>query len=381
MLAKIYDSLTILLILCGIVAVGFIYYNRDWLFKKTVSNQQKAEHATLVPSKLQIESEWLNKSSSVRSKQVFIPQNTNANVFVSGLNKPTNIISISDKKVVVVEEKTGNIVVLEDKDNNNSADNKHIFISGLNDPYGVDYSAGDLYVGLESDVIVFKDFLNQLLNSTNDFEYVVRGIPSTHLKGLPIKIYANKLYVGVNASCNYCIENDKRRGSIVSYNLDGSGEQIYASGFKQINSLNEVAGLLSLTESSVDQKGVSDEFNIVKKGGFYGWPYVVNLSQVPNGSNLSLPVGVDVLPPTILFSQNAEPFGFLFSENMFNIDNSLFFVFSGENKVVYYTYPDLREEQDVFLFSDYTPKLMDIEQFRKGLLISDYASGILYYLY
>jgi|GEM_PF-6785515 len=381
MLAKIYDSLTILLILCGIVAIGFIYYNRDWFFKHTVSKQQSVEHSNLVPAKLQIESGWLKQSSSIRSKQVFIPQNTSATVFVSGLNKPTNIISISDKKVVVVEEKTGNLVVLEDKDNNNSADNKRIFISGLNDPYGIDYLEGDLYVGLESDVIVFKDFLNQLSNNTNDFEYVVRGIPSTHLKGLPIKIYAGKLYIGVSASCNYCIENDKRRGSVVSYNLDGSGEQIYASGFKQINSLNEVVGLLSLTESSVDQKGVSDEFNIVKKDGFYGWPYVVNQSQVPNGSNLSLPVGVDVFSPTILFSQNAEPFGFLFSKNMFNIDNSLFFVFNGENKVVYYTYPNFQEEQDVFLFSDYTPKFMGIEQFRKGLLISDYASGVLYYLY
>lgn len=381
MLAKIYDGLTILLILCGIIAVGFIYYNRAWFFKQTVSRQKQSEHETLVSAKLQIESQWLKDSSSVRAKQVLIPKNTTPTVFVSGLNHPTNILSLPNGQVLVVEEKTGNIVLLEDRDNNNSADSKRIFVSGLNTPYGIDYSGADLYVGLSSDVIVFKDFLGQVEANTHQFEYVVRGIPSVPTKGLPIKVFSNKLYVGVGASCNYCIESDKRRGSVVSYNLDGSGEEIYATGFKQINSIGEVAGSLSITESSINQSGVGDEFNIVKKGGFYGWPYVVNQSEVPKGSNLSLPEGVNVFTPDILFDQKAEPYGFTFSKSLLGISDPVFFSFSGAGKVVYYNYPDLSNEQDLFLFDDYTPTLMGVEQFEKGLLISDYASGILYYLF
>lgn len=381
MLAKIYDGLTILLILCGIIAVGFVYYNRAWFFNQTVSRQNKAEHETLVSAKLQIESQWLKDSSNVRAKQVLIPKNTTSTVFVSGLNHPTNILTLPDGKVLVAEEKTGNIVLMEDKDKNNSADSTKIFVSGLNTPYGLDFYKDDLYVGLSSDVVVFRNFLEQVDNNTNQLEYLVRGVPSSATSGLPIKVFANKLYVGVSSSCNFCIESDKRRGSVVSYNLDGTSEEIYATGFKQINSIGEIAGTLAVTESSVNQAGVGDEFNVIRKGGFYGWPFVVNQSEIPKGSTLSLPEGINVFTPDILFSENSEPSGFAYSKSLLGISNAVFFSLAGELKIVYYNYPNLTNGQDLFLFDSYTPVLVDVEPFEGGLLISDYASGILYYLF
>ena len=41
-----------------------------------------------------------------------------------------------------------------------------------------------------------------------------------------------KLYVSIGSSCNVCIEDDQRRAAIMRFDLDGSGEEIYATGLR-----------------------------------------------------------------------------------------------------------------------------------------------------
>ena len=42
----------------------------------------------------------------------------------------------------------------------------------------------------------------------------------------------DKLYVTVGSSCNVCIEDDRRRAAMLRYDLDGSGEELYATGLR-----------------------------------------------------------------------------------------------------------------------------------------------------
>ncbi len=40
------------------------------------------------------------------------------------------------------------------------------------------------------------------------------------------------LFLSVGSSCNVCEEKDPRRATILRYNLDGSGEEIFAKGLR-----------------------------------------------------------------------------------------------------------------------------------------------------
>lgn len=88
----------------------------------------------------------------------------------------------------------------------------------------------------------------------------------------------DRLYISIGSSCDTCIEEDKRRAAIYSMKRDGSDFKLFANGLR--NSVfftwSEVGGKMWATEMGRDFLGDNlppDEINIVKEGGFYGWPW------------------------------------------------------------------------------------------------------------
>jgi mono/diheme cytochrome c family protein len=95
-----------------------------------------------------------------------------------------------------------------------------------------------------------------------------------------------RLYVTIGSDCNVCIEEDPRRAAMVRYRLDGSGEEIFASGLRNAVGFDwrPATGELYATDNGRDLLG--DDFppcelNRVVEGGFYGWPYA-NGDKIPD---------------------------------------------------------------------------------------------------
>ena len=59
----------------------------------------------------------------------------------------------------------------------------------------------------------------------------IRGCQPHHYRGLAID-GAGMLYVSLGSTCNVCIERDGRRGGVMQYRPDGTGERQYATGLR-----------------------------------------------------------------------------------------------------------------------------------------------------
>ena len=150
-------------------------------------------------------------------------------------------------------------------------------LSGLRGPHTVLFRGNDLYVMVNDGLLRYRDAVSD--------DLVVRGAPE-RLLTVPTGGHdtrtlgfspVGKLFVTVGSSCNFCMESDQRRAAMMRYELDGSGETVYARGLR--NSVgfawHPVTGELWATDNGGDGLGDDvppEEINIIDAGADYGWP-------------------------------------------------------------------------------------------------------------
>jgi glucose/arabinose dehydrogenase len=87
----------------------------------------------------------------------------------------------------------------------------------------------------------------------------------------------SSLFVQIGSSCNACVESDPRRATIMRFNPDGSGGEIYARGLRNAVGLTFRPGTNELwaTNNGSDYLGdnqPADTIVVVHQGDNYGWP-------------------------------------------------------------------------------------------------------------
>ena len=152
-------------------------------------------------------------------------------------------------------------------------------LAGLDRPHGIDWHEGWLYIG-EGSAIARVRFDPQTRQIEGEPERIVEGLPDggNHWTRTVHVGPDRKLYVSVGSSCNVCEEKDPRRAAILRYELDGTGEEIYADGLRNAVDFawDPSDGELYATDNGRDLLGDDfppGEINRIVRGGFYGWPY------------------------------------------------------------------------------------------------------------
>lgn len=86
-----------------------------------------------------------------------------------------------------------------------------------------------------------------------------------------------RMYATAGSTCNFCVESDARRATMMRFDPDGSNMAVYAHGLR--NSVgfawHPLTGELWANDNGGDGLGDDvppDEVNIVREGGDYGWP-------------------------------------------------------------------------------------------------------------
>ena len=130
-----------------------------------------------------------------------------------------------------------------------------------------------------------------------------------------------RLYVSIGSSCNVCEEKDPRRAAMLRMQLDGSGQEILATGLRNSVGFDwrPATGELFATDNGRDLLG--DDFppcelNRITPGGFYGWPYA-NGDNVPDpdfGAGHEAQIAT-ALPPVHRFRAHNAPLGIVFLRN------------------------------------------------------------------
>jgi len=182
--------------------------------------------------------------------------------------------------VFVGTRQTGKVYALIDQNQDGKADQVLTLASGLNQPNGVVFKNGSLYVAEVSRILRYDGIADHLKAPPKPV--VVRDdLPTEEHHGWKFIAFSpdGKLYVPVGAPCNICESQDPRFASITRMNPDGSGFEIFASGVRNTVGFDwhPATGELWFTDNGRDWMGDDlppDELNRAPRPGLhFGFPY------------------------------------------------------------------------------------------------------------
>ena len=181
-------------------------------------------------------------------------------------------------------ESPNTIVIFRDTNGDGVVDNKGVFLTGLNRPFGMAIVGKYFYVA-NTDGLWRYRYSTGNTRITAAGERVLKlpagGYNNHWTRNLLVSKDSTKLYITVGSGSNVAehgIANEARRANILVVNLDGSDEKIYASGLRNPVGVDFFPGTNTIwtAVNERDELGdmlVPDYLTSVKEGGFYGWPY------------------------------------------------------------------------------------------------------------
>lgn len=210
-----------------------------------------------------------------------VPAGYKVKVWTGDSHNPRNVVLGPNGDVFVVESNRGRIRVFRAAQGDYSEPTaQHVFAEGLNQPFGLTFLKGWVYVGNTDAVVRFRYRPGQT-KAEGAPEKVTGLTPGGYNQHWTRNVLAdpkrNKVFVGVGSRTNADPE-DAPRASILEMNPDGTARRTYANGLRNPVGLaiNPANGRLWTAVNERDGLGDDlppDYVTEVKGGGFYGWPY------------------------------------------------------------------------------------------------------------
>lgn len=212
------------------------------------------------------------------------------------------------------------IWVLPDRDGNGRADAAHVFHEGfgLNRPYGIAFRGRELWVANTDGVARFDYYEPGDLAAAAPPQLVV-PLPAGGRN--PARSLAfddeGRLYVGVGASCNACIESDPRLGAVLRFDEDGGGAALYSRGLRDPAgiAIHPGTGEVYVTDKARDDlgdDGPPEELNRLVPGGDFGWPACHGFREGDPRLGGTAARCAPTIPPALAFAAHSAPIGAAF---------------------------------------------------------------------
>ena len=212
----------------------------------------------------------------------------------------------------------GRVVRLPDANRDGVADSVVVVVTGLNQPHGLAFHKGVLYVAATDGVA--RVTLGPDGKSSGSPVYVNRYSGGGGHWSRTIVFGADSaMYVSVGSSCNLCIEQSTDRAAVLRFNEDGSGKRVFASGLRNAVGLavEPQTGALWAAQNERDELPPNhedlppEEINILTDGGDYGWPYCYG-DRVPNPEYNDAARCAKTIPPAAKLQAHSAPLGLTF---------------------------------------------------------------------
>ncbi len=207
-----------------------------------------------------------------------------------------------DGQLYVSLRNAGQIARLPDRDRDGLADSVEIVAGNLSGPHGLAWRDGWLYVAEQDKITRLRDSDGN--GSLETKQLVTSNIPGPQGHTTRTLHFGpdGKLYVSAGSSCNNCVENDRRRATIMRFEPDGSipadnpfvndpdpnRRPVWAEGLRNsVDFLWTPDGRLWANHNGSDGLGDDlppEEIVIeVARGKHYGWPFCYTPGE---GANL-----------------------------------------------------------------------------------------------
>lgn len=210
-----------------------------------------------------------------------LPKGFHISVYTDNVPGARQMTLGNDGTVYIGSQGTGKVYALVNNDQNFNSQPEVITIaSGLNNPNGVAFRNGKLYVAETNRILRYDNIADHLKHPPKPT--IIRDqLPNKRHHGLRYIKFGpdNLLYMGVGAPCNVCISKNPIFGTIVRMQPDGKNLQIYATGIRNTVGFawSPVDNKLWFTDNGRDWLGDNlppDELNTAPRANMnFGFPY------------------------------------------------------------------------------------------------------------
>ena len=250
--------------------------------------------------------------------RLVVPAGLKVTYFARGLDGVRLMAVSPDGVLYATQPSRGRVVRLPDANRDGVADSVVVVVTGLNQPHGLAFHKGALYVAATDGVA--RVTLGPDGKSTGTPVYVNRYSGGGGHWSRTIVFGADSaMYVSVGSSCNLCIEQSADRAAVLRFNEDGSGKRVFASGLRNAVGLavEPRTGALWASQNERDNLPPNhedlppEEINILTDGGDYGWPYCYG-NRVPNPEYDDAARCAKTIPPAAKLQAHSAPLGMTF---------------------------------------------------------------------
>ena len=216
--------------------------------------------------------------SDSRLARIELPEGFHIRIYAEGVTGARSMSLSPDGTLFVGTRPSGRVYALRDEDGDHKAERVVILARDLNNPNGVAFKNGDLYIAEISRILRYRNIEAQLDNPPQP-EIVNNAFPTNRAHGWKFIRFGpdGLLYVPVGAPCNICARGDPY-ASIGRLDANGTFS-IIARGIRNTVGFDwhPETGQLWFTDNGRDRMGDDvppDELNrITADGQHFGYPY------------------------------------------------------------------------------------------------------------
>ena len=205
------------------------------------------------------------------SRDVRVPRGFRAEIYATGLERPTAMEWGPDGRLYVTEE-IGRVVSVRPL-----AKRPRVLATGFPTPLGLAWKGRTLFVSAQGRMEAMRLERGRVAGRRT----IVSGLPyGLHQQDNVVVGRDGRLYFGSGSTCDACVEDDPRSATILSVLPDGRDLRIVARGLRNPFglALHPGTGRLYATVNSRDDlpdpssPEPAEMLVIVKEGAHYGWP-------------------------------------------------------------------------------------------------------------
>ena len=221
------------------------------------------------------------------------PPGFRVNRFAEDLENPRSLYVLPNGDVLVAESdrlddvaigpSANRITLLRDVDQDGSPEVREVFLTGLNQPFGMLLLGESFYVANTDGLVRYPYRPGQTKISAPGEKILDLPAGGEHwTRNVIANADGSKLYVAVGSATNVDEERidvqDERRAAILEVNPDGSQMRVFASGLRNAVGMDwepETNTLWTVVNARgyLGDQLPPDYFTSVQEGAFYGWPY------------------------------------------------------------------------------------------------------------
>lgn len=242
-----------------------------------------------------------------------LPAGFRVNLFAENLGRARFMAVDPQDRLMVCDMEGDRVLTLPDENGDGRADRTIVFAGDLPQAHSIAWHEGRAYVAGDGRVTRLTDHTGDGIADSR--QVVVNDLPvgGEHITRTVVFGPDGKMYVSVGSAGNLQ-PGGRLRAAVLRFNADGTGMEVFATGLRNSVGLafDPATGQLWGTDNGRDLLGDNlppDELNIIRQGGFYGYPYYYG-DNVPDPAFSTRPA--PGIPPALEFQAHSAPLGLCF---------------------------------------------------------------------